>query len=125
MAGTTTSAIDDYIADAPERARGTLRELAGILREVAPEAAEAIKWRTPVWEERRILFSISAYRDHAAFMPTASTLDLFRAEVEAAGLGTTPHMVRFSYGEPVPAELVRRIAEHRARDVREHDAHWA
>ncbi len=117
--------VDEYIAAAPEVARATLRELAAILRAAAPEATEAIKWRSPVWEERRILYSVSAFKAHAVFMPVSSTLDLFREEVEAAGLVTTAHTVQFRYGEPVPAELIRRIAEHRAWDVRENDARWA
>jgi len=117
--------IDAYIASAAERAQPTLRELAAILREVAPDAVEAIKWRVPVWEGRRILYSLSAFREHAAFMPTASTLDAFRAEVEAAGLTTTAHMIQFPYGEPVPTALVRRIAAAREEDVRLRDALWA
>lgn len=118
------SPIDADIAAAPERARPTLAELAAILREVAPGATEAIKWRSPIWEGRRILFSISAFRDHAAFMPTAATLDRFRDEIEAAGLDATPQTIRFRYGEPVPRELIARIAADREEDVRLRDARW-
>lgn len=121
----TTAAIDAYIDAAPEAGRATLRAVAEVLRAVAPDAVEAIKWRQPVWEGRRILFSLTAYQGYAAFMPTASTLDGFRAEVEAAGLETTSHRIKLPYGAPVPTELLRRIAEHRERDVREHDARWA
>lgn len=117
--------IDAYVDAAPEVARPTLRELTAILREAAPGTTEAIKWRVPVWEGRRILYSLSAYRSHAAFMPTSITLDLFREEVEAAGLTTTTHMVQFPYGEPVPTDLVRRIAAAREEDVRVNDARWA
>lgn len=125
MADSKPTTIDEYIAAAAPAARPVLLELAAILGAAAPDAVEAIKWRTPVWETRRILYSISAYRAHAAFMPTASTLDRFRAEVEAAGLTTTAHMVQLRYDAPVPSELIRRIADHRVWDVAEHDAHWA
>jgi len=117
--------IDAYIDAAPERARPTLRTVAAILREAAPGASEAIKWRVPVWEGRRILYSLSAFQEHAAFMPTSGTLDLFREEVEAAGLTTTEHTVQLRYDAPVPGELIRRIAVSREEDVRLRDARWA
>ena len=125
MALSQPSPVDAYIEAAPVDARPTLRELAAILREAAPGATEAIKWRVPVWEGRRILYSLSAYKTHAAFMPTSMTLDGFRDEVEAAGLTTTPHMMQFPYGAPVPVDLVRRIAAAREEDVRVNDARWA
>ncbi len=45
--------------------------------------------------------------------------------IEAAGLETTPHTVQFRYGEPVPVDVVGRVAAHREHDVRENDARWA
>jgi len=43
---------------------------------------------------------------------------------EAAGLDATPQTIRFRYGEPVPRELVARIAADREEDVRLRDARW-
>lgn len=125
MTSEKPTTIDEYVDAAPEHARATLDELVAILRAAAPGSTEAIKWRVPVWEGKRILYSLSAYTGHAAFMPTSATLDLFRDEVAAAGLTTTTHMVQFPYGEPVPADLIRRIAESREEDVRVNDARWA
>ena len=125
MSSDSPNPIDAYIDAAPEAARATLRELVAILRAAAPGATEAITWRVPVWEGRRILYSLSAYKSHAAFMATSGTLERFRAEVEAAGLVTTEHMVQFPYGAPVPADLVHRIAAAREEDVRVNDARWA
>jgi len=125
MSSETPNPIDAYIDASPEAARPTLHELAAILRAAAPGATEAIKWRVPVWEGRRILYSLSAYKSHAAFMPTSGTLDRFREEVEAAALTTTEHMIQFPYGVPVPVDLVRRIAAAREEDVRVNDARWA
>lgn len=120
-----SSPIDEYIAAASERAQPTLRALAAVLRAAAPGATEAIKWRVPVWESKRIIYSLSAFASHAAFMPTASTLDRFREEVETAGLTTTSHMIQFPYDAHIPADLVGRIAAAREEDVRMRDARWA
>ena len=46
--------VDEYISAAPEEARAKLQELRLILRKVAPEANETLKWGSPVFEEKRI-----------------------------------------------------------------------
>lgn len=116
------STVDDYIESAPREAREHLREIRSILREVAPDAAEALKWGSPVFEEKRILFSYSAYRSHLNFMPTGPTLEPFRDRL--AEYTTGKDTIQFPYDRPLPKELIREIAAYRARDVRENDARW-
>ncbi len=58
------STIDEYINAAPVAAQPTLREIRAILKQVVPNAKETIKWGYPVFEEKRILFSISAFKNH-------------------------------------------------------------
>ncbi len=122
MAGSSPTTIEAYIEAAPEAGRGHLRAVYAILKEVAPDATEAIKWRTPVFEEKRILFAFAGFKAHMNFMPTASSLEPFAEELE--GFKTGKGTIQLPYDRPVPAELVRKIAEHRARDVRENDARW-
>lgn len=114
--------VDEYIAAAPKQAQEKLQELRLILREVAPDATEAIKWGSPVFEEKRILFAYTAFKSHLNFMPTRTTVDIFREEL--AEYTTGKDTIQFPYNKALPAELIRKIAAHRARDVRENDAHW-
>ena len=120
MAKPTT--IDEYIAAAPEQAQEKLHELRALLREVAPNATEAIKWGQPVLEEKRILFSFSAYKDHLNFMPTRSGLVPFKEEL--GGYKTGRDTIQLPYDKPLPRELIRKIAERRRADVLEHGATW-
>jgi uncharacterized protein YdhG (YjbR/CyaY superfamily) len=122
MPKTRPTTVDEYVESAPEQARVHLREIRAILREVAPDATEGLKWGSPVLEEKRILFSYSAYKSHLNFMPTGPSLEPFRDEL--AGYRTGKDTIQFSYDEPLPVELIRKIAAHRARDVRENDARW-
>jgi len=114
--------IEEYISQAPEVAREKLTEICSILKEVAPEAKELIKWGHPVFEEKRILFSISAYKNHMNFMPTGPGLTPFREELK--DFKTGQDTVQFSYDKPLPTELIRRIAIQRRKDVLENDAKW-
>jgi uncharacterized protein YdhG (YjbR/CyaY superfamily) len=89
---------------------------------VAPDATEAIKWGSPVFEQGRILFAFSAHKAHINFAPTPSAMAPFREELaeHRTGKGT----LQIPYDKPVPGALIRKIARFRVRDVRENDAKW-
>ena len=114
--------VDEYIDQAPGQARERLVELRHLLKEVAPEATEAIKWGTPIFEEKRILFAFAAFRLHMNFMPTAGSIEPFKNELKAfkTGKGT----IQLPYDKPLPKALIKKIAIHRVKDVRENDARW-
>lgn len=114
--------IDEYIASAPEQGREKLQELRKLLKEIAPESKEAIKWGSPVFEEKRILFAFTAFKSHLNFMPTRRTLEHFLDELKDYKTGRDT--IQFPYSQPLPLDLIRKIAEHRAWDVRENDALW-
>jgi uncharacterized protein YdhG (YjbR/CyaY superfamily) len=122
MARIKASTVDEYIERAPAEAKKNLTELRSILREVAPDTKEAIKWGSPVFEEKRILFAISAFKSHLNFMPTRSTIVAFEDQLKDYLTGKDT--IQFPYDKPLPKELIRKIAHHRARDVRENDARW-
>jgi len=114
--------VDEYIESAPAIAQPMLRELRAILKKAAPKATEAIKWGTPVFEDGRILFSFKAHKAHVNFMPTKPSLDPFMKDL--SGYKTGKDTVQLPYGEPLPAALIRKIAAHRVKQVKAHDAHW-
>src|SRR5690606_37177644 len=114
--------IDAYIEAAPKEAQEKLREMRAILKEVVPNATEAIKWGSPVFEEKRILFAFTAHKTHLNFMPTHASLEPFKEEL--AGYTTGAETIQFPYDKPLPKALIQKIAAHRAKDVRENDARW-
>jgi uncharacterized protein YdhG (YjbR/CyaY superfamily) len=116
------STVNEYIDSAPKEAREKLNEIWAILRKAAPNATETIKWGTPVFEEKRILFSFSAFKSHLNFMPTHPALEQFKDELVDYKMGKDT--IQFPYDKPLPAQLIRKIAEFRVKDVRENDALW-
>jgi uncharacterized protein YdhG (YjbR/CyaY superfamily) len=124
MAGKRPNTIAGYIRAAPREGQPHLRRLYAILKSVAPEATEAIKWGTPFFVEPRFLFAFSAHKAHLDFAPSAAALEAFRKELE--NHRTTKNYLQILYSEPLPEELIRRLAEHRLREVRERkdDAFW-
>ena len=122
MAKTKPTTVSEYIEAAPKDAQKKLRELRALLKKVAPGATETLKWGSPVLEEKRILFSYSAYKSHLNFMPTGPSIKPFRKELAAYKTGKDT--IQFPYDKPLPKALIRKIATYRAKQVREKDARW-
>jgi len=124
MASKRATTIAQYIQAAPSVAQPHLRRLYAILKSVAPGAQETIKWGTPFFVEPRFLFAFSAHKAHCNFAPMATALEAFREELAAHQ--TTKNFLQIPYDQPMPEDLVRRIAEHCIRTVRERegDGFW-
>ena len=122
MASRRPTTIAEYIRAAPPESQPHLRRLYAILKRVAPEADETIKWGTPFFVNPRFLFSFSAHKAHCNFAPTAAALEAFRPEL--ASHRTTKNFLQIPYDEPVPEALVRRIAEYRLANLGEGDGFW-
>lgn len=114
--------IDEYIQAARVEAREKLLEMRALLKKVVPNATEAIKWGSPVLIEKRILFSFSAHKTHLNFMPTRSSLEPFKKDLEEYKTGRDT--IQFPYDKPLPKALITKIAAYRAMEVRENDALW-
>ncbi|MEO6811891.1 MAG: DUF1801 domain-containing protein, partial [Isosphaeraceae bacterium] len=82
MAIECPTTIAEYIHAAPREGQPHLRRLYAILKSVAPEAEEMIKWGTPFFVEPRFLFAFSAHKAHLGFTPSQAGLEPFRKELE-------------------------------------------
>lgn len=100
--------IDEYIAAAPPVSRSHLRELYRILNSVAPDGTGTIKWGVPIFWERRVLFGFAAYKAHISFGPGEPAIKHFSKELanHKTGKGT----LQIPYDQPIPKDLIRRIA---------------
>jgi len=116
--------IAEYIKAAPKAGQPHLRALHKLLKEVAPDATEAIKWGQPFFIEPRFVFAFSAHKAHLDFAPMESGLDPFREDF--GKYRSTKNFLQVRYDEPLPVALIRKIAKRRVADVkkRKDDAFW-
>ena len=123
-AGKRPTTIAAYIRAAPPEGQAHLRRLHAILKSVAPDAREVIKWGTPFFVEPRFLFAFSATKAHLNFAPMASGLEPFRKDLK--NHKSTKNFLQIPYDAPLPEKLIRKIAERCVREVRkrEDDAFW-
>ena len=115
MAKKRPATVDEYIEAAAPEARPHLRQMYRILKSVAPEGTEAIKWGVPLFWEGRVLFGFAAYKAHLSFGPGAAAIERFAEELAPykTGKGT----MQIPYDQPIPEDLVRRIAAFCIADV--------
>ena len=122
MSRTKPTTVTEYIGAAPKHAQKTLREIRAVLKKVAPQATEKLKWGSPAFEEKRILFAYTAFKSHLNFFPTHPAMVPFKKEL--ARYKTGKDTVQFPYDKPMPKVLIRKIAAYRLKQVREADARW-
>jgi uncharacterized protein YdhG (YjbR/CyaY superfamily) len=119
MASKRPTTIDEYIRAAPREGQPHLRRMYAILKRVAPEAEEVLKWGTPFFVEPRFLFAFSAHKAHCNFAPMGAALKKFSGELGKHK--TTKGMLQIPYSQPLPENLIRRIAQYRLREVRKRE----
>ena len=108
------SSIDDYIAGFPPEIRDILTRIRVLIHEVAPDATEAIKYQMPTFVLHGNLVHFAAYKAHIGLYPTPTGIAAFADELApyVGGKGS----VRFPLDEPIPYDLIRRIATFRVRE---------
>lgn len=105
-----TSDIDTYLARLTNEQRETLQAMRGIIRNVAPEAAESISYGVPTFKYRgRPLAYIGAAKHHCALYGV--DIESFKDELAAYDLARGT--IRYPIGEPMPEPLVRKLVEAR------------
>ncbi len=101
--------IDEYIAAQDEKIQPVLREVRAVLQDALPEAEERISWSMPTYWKGRNILHFAASKKHLGIYPGDEAASAFADEL--AGYDTAKGTIRLSYEEPLPADLIRRIAQ--------------
>lgn len=103
--------MDEYIAGFPEDVREILEKIRMTIREAAPDAEEAIKYRMPTFTLRGNLVHFAAFKNHIGFYPAPRGIEEFKAELSV--YKGAKGSVQFPFGKPVPFDLISRIVKFR------------
>jgi uncharacterized protein YdhG (YjbR/CyaY superfamily) len=107
--------IDEYIAEFPAATRKVLEELRALIRALAPGATESISYGIPTFDlNGKHLVHFAGFAKHIGLYPTASGVAAFRKEFKHYKTGKGS--VQFPLGQPLPADLIRRIVEFRVKE---------
>ncbi|HVZ12703.1 MAG TPA: DUF1801 domain-containing protein [Patescibacteria group bacterium] len=108
--------IDIYIAGFPEDTQKLLKQIRKAVKEVAPDATEAISYGIPTFKlNGKNLVHFGGFSDHISFFPTGSGIEAFKKELgdHVTGKGTA----NFPLDEPLPLDLFKKIVKFRVEQV--------
>ncbi|MBI4164570.1 MAG: DUF1801 domain-containing protein [Acidobacteria bacterium] len=105
--------VDEYLAEVPEPARGSLNKVRAVIRSAAPpEATEGISRRMPMFKYKGLLVGFAAFRNHCSLFPMSSSLvEAFKKDLK--NFSTSKGTMRFPVDEPLGASLVKKLVKAR------------
>jgi uncharacterized protein YdhG (YjbR/CyaY superfamily) len=109
--------VDEYIAGQPEGVRAKLEQVRAAIRAAVPEALEGIGYRMPGYKlHGKPMLYFAAFKDHYSLFAASGTF-FAQLEDELKDYGWGKGTVQFPLTEPVPVELIARIAKLRAAGI--------
>ena len=108
--------IDEYISGFPQDVQAMLQRIRAMIKSVAPEAEEAIKYQIPTFVLNGNLVHFAAFKNHIGFYPTPSGIEAFKDEL--AGYASAKGSVRFPLDKPLPLPLMEAIVRFRVEEAR-------
>lgn len=102
---------DAYIAAAPEQFRALLGQLRGQLARALPDAEEVIKYDMPGFQiEDTVVAGYAAFSKQCGLYVDPRTIAAHADEIAALKLKATKTGVTFSVNQPIPGELIEKLA---------------
>jgi uncharacterized protein YdhG (YjbR/CyaY superfamily) len=109
--------IDQYIAWFPPDIQKILEKIRRVVRGTAPDAQEIISYQMPTFKLNGILLHFAAFKNHIGLYPPVRGDAALEAAIApyAGGKGN----LRFPLDQPIPYDLIERIAKLRVKQDRE------
>jgi uncharacterized protein YdhG (YjbR/CyaY superfamily) len=106
--------IDEYIAAFSPEVQSILEKIRLTIREAVPGAEEKISYQIPAFTLSGDLIYFAAFKKHIGIYPPVSGDEQLRREISRYR-GEKGNL-KFPLDEPIPYDLISRIAKFRARE---------
>ena len=109
--------VSEYLAAQPIAARAVLKRVRAAIRRALPKAEEVISYQIPTYKlGGTLVLCFAGWKAHYSLYP--ATDDVIAAVGDDLPPGAIQkRTLRFSLDEPVPLQLIERIARRRAREM--------
>lgn len=122
MASSKPTTVDEYIHTFPDDVQKKLKKVRKTIHDAIPDAREELKWNRPAFIGETILVMFGGFKNHVGYYTTPSSLEAFKDEL--SDYKTGQGSVQFPYDEPLPTELITKIAEYRHWEWTEKGVNW-
>jgi|SRR5688572_1013780 len=121
MAKTNFKSVTEYIASKPTNVQTPLKRVRAAIRKGVPAAEEGISYQIPTYKVNDVpALYFAGWKEHFSLYPLTEAL-ISKFKEELSGYEITKGTVRFPYSQPIPAELISRIARFRAEELIKRD----
>jgi uncharacterized protein YdhG (YjbR/CyaY superfamily) len=110
------ASVDDYLDGLPAEARSIVNRVLDAIREALPGAEERVRYGMPaVMLEGRYAIHVAGWKRHVGIYPVPPLPEPLEGEI--APYRAAKDAVHFRYADPLPYDLIRRLATelHRQR----------
>jgi uncharacterized protein YdhG (YjbR/CyaY superfamily) len=117
MAKTDFKSVNEYIASKPKEVRTILQRVRNTIRKAVPAVEEGISYQIPAYKlNGGLVLYFAGWKRHYSLYPAgAGLVAAFKDELESYEL--SKGTIRFPLSEPVPVDLIERIAKFRAEQL--------
>lgn len=110
----TFKTIEEYIQSFPSEIQVILSEIRKAISEELPDAEEKISYQMPTFFLNGNVVHFAAFKNHIGFYPLPSGMEFFSEELSKYKTGKGS--IQFPLDQPMPIELIKRIARFRANE---------
>jgi uncharacterized protein YdhG (YjbR/CyaY superfamily) len=115
MAKTNFKSVNEYIASKPKDVRSTLQRVRSAIRKAVPAGEELISYQIPVYKLNGVpVLYFAGWKEHFSLYPASDGL-VAEFKNELSQYRVSKGTIRFPLSEPVPVDLIERIAKFRAK----------
>jgi uncharacterized protein YdhG (YjbR/CyaY superfamily) len=101
--------VETYLSSLPPQQALILREIRRIVKEKYPTAKEVISYNIPAFKQKKVFFYYAAFKDHISIFPPVKGDESLQKSLVA--YRNARGNLRFPLNEPMPYELIGRVAE--------------
>ncbi len=112
MAKTDFQSVDEYIAGFPEETQAVLEQVRRAILDAVPDAEEVISYQLPAYKKDGFILYFGGYAKHLSISAQPPAFEVFAEELSPYKVSKSA--VQFPYDQPIPFELIGKIAKYRA-----------
>ena len=117
MAKTDFKSVNEYIASKPKAVQSILKRVRSTIRKAVPAAEEVISYQLPTYKLNGLpVIYFAGWKQHYSLYPASDPL-VAAFKDELAPYEVSKGTIRFPLSEPVPVNLIERIAKFRAKQL--------
>ena len=110
------TAIEIYLEKLSEQDKLALNEVCKIVREIAPDAEEAIYYGVPSFKlKSQLLLGIAAGKNFLSLYPSSAPIEKYAKQL--ANYHTSKGAIRFTHENPISSKLLKEIVVFRKNQI--------